>query len=748
MTSGDDGGVRYHIAKLQSLVEEEGKLSTALILATVLKMHTDVVAVRGSVDTISGQIDSMQSMLGEVGTLLGPSKVDQLKTMLCIENEPWNARLRACAERHISGTGEWLSQHELFKAWASCQAEGPQVLALEGGPNFGKTHLATTMIMHLRLQAQQSQTPRALSYYLFNNSVKRLSPGDVVRSIVYQLYTQNLQFFETAMPIIKRISGSVGNLNDETSKHLWSSLIVNVISKIPDFTSFVVFDGADLMDEREVEILCEALACSGTTNRTLRILFTGDADCMHTIAEHIRLSMSKIALDHTYPNRKDVALVADAYLSGCDMFAGGAVSPEIVEYKADICERLVQTASGNYHLLRSRIEDIRHVLSQGEMERVLARMDKQGQGTVEHQLSNLALRLSKQELLQLKDILHLLAILQTIGEPMPHISAIEQYLIKGDGSPALLKANILFAYSSLLIIDDQGYLSLTTSEITTYLTKVSKKSDVANALPSSGQKKQLETIHHFLSSTFNSQALESHGFDDEFFQSRSRASGLGQFAVDLDVIIANVFVRFLDCLLPSLNAQRTSSNEKKEQVRNFLALARGAMPKLLLRLSGSTTLDDDLRTDIGTTVVRCICQQDLMLLEQDLLDAFWPVKDLAQVRATWGEDDRYFDAVFKLLKHPRVSAYLETLPGKFPWVPDLEAITKASHLKDVASRLIAKRWLQSKAFWRYEEIQLMFEWFTTLPALQLRNENYREEPYDWNRTRDWFTPPNWEKIQT
>ena len=219
MTSDDDGRVGYHMAKLRSLVEEEGKLSTALILSSVLKIHTDVIAVRGSVNTISAQLDTMHSMLG-------PSKTDQLKTILCITNEPWTSRFRTYDERRINGTGEWLLQLELLQNWA-CEPEGPQTLAIEAVPNFGKTYLASSIIIHLRDRVQRDQKPVALAYYFFDKSSKSLSSGDIIRSIIYQFCTQNLQFFEIASPIIQQEKGSAVNLSDAASKKLWSSLIAN-----------------------------------------------------------------------------------------------------------------------------------------------------------------------------------------------------------------------------------------------------------------------------------------------------------------------------------------------------------------------------------------------------------------------------------------------------------------------------------------------------------------------------------------
>jgi hypothetical protein len=174
----DDKGVGDHLAKLQSLVEEEGRLSSALVLATVLRIQADVVAVRGGVNSITDQLHTMRGMLG-------PSKIDELKKMLYIDSEPWNSRFRACAERRISGTGDWLLQHDLVMAWISSSTAEPQFLAIEAQSHAGKTYLATAAIVHLRKTARQTQTNAPVAYYLFDKAATGLTAADVVRAVVF-----------------------------------------------------------------------------------------------------------------------------------------------------------------------------------------------------------------------------------------------------------------------------------------------------------------------------------------------------------------------------------------------------------------------------------------------------------------------------------------------------------------------------------------------------------------------------------
>ncbi|KAH6611841.1 hypothetical protein C7974DRAFT_85673 [Boeremia exigua] len=88
MATGYDGDMGARTAELQKLIEEEGRLSSALILASVLKIHKDVGTINTSVNTISGKLSHVHEMIMEYSTSLGPSRVDQLKTLFCIANEP------------------------------------------------------------------------------------------------------------------------------------------------------------------------------------------------------------------------------------------------------------------------------------------------------------------------------------------------------------------------------------------------------------------------------------------------------------------------------------------------------------------------------------------------------------------------------------------------------------------------------------------------------------------------------------
>ncbi|KAJ8118468.1 hypothetical protein OPT61_g548 [Boeremia exigua] len=718
MGSNDDKGVGQHLDKLRSLVEEEHRLSSALVLATVLKIQTDVTAVRGGVETITDQLHTMRDMVG-------PSKIEQLQKLLHIDSETWKTRFRDCADRRISGTGEWLMQHELLMAWISSSAADSRILAIEAASNTGKTYLATAAIDHLGKHATQSGARATVAFYLFDQTSRQLTAGDVVRAIVYQLCAQDDRFCDITFPIIQQTSQDT-----LSSKALWKQLVLDVIPNIAHFRSYIVLDGLDLMDERRFAELCDVLAESDAGCQALRFLLTGNDFCLGTVTERTLYSVAKVSLDHTYPNSKDFMLVASAYLADCALFSKRTESDALLHYKTSVSERLVQMVSGDYYVLLSCIGDLRRARSQDEVERALRTANKKRQDAIQRNLSSLVELISNDQLLQLKRILHLLAVLHRLGVAMPHLSAVEQVLRT---EFPLQKSDIESTYFSLLTLNDRNHLSLATNEIAEYLLVDSQDSEVthAQALHRSGRNGQLEAIQQFLTATFTQEALKAQGFDNDFFETRQRLSNLSQFVIDCDRAMANMVALLVEGLAYGDRGYKSANAVP--------ALARELLPKILCRLKFDR-LDDNEKFNVGLSLSK-------LFLAEDMLDKLLPFESQEQTTATWGEDNRYFEALFRLLNHPSMTERSRLITYGSASNLITQEVHSANDLKIIMSRMIARRWLQSKSFWTYKAIKHMFHWFSTLPELELKYGDGEERGFDETRIQGWFTPSNWRKIR-
>jgi hypothetical protein len=728
MTTGDDASVGKEMVQLQDLIEQEGRLSTALILASVLKIHKDVGAVRSSVSTMMDKLSLVHNSIIEYSTSLTPKHVEKFKESFHITHEPWNEAFRACAERCVAGTGGWLLQDDNFNAWATTRNNAPYIFAIEAGSNFGKTYLATIVIIHLHKRALEMKTHSVIAFYYINKASKDLTAAAIIRAIIFQLCTHNTWFSDLVNAlIIKETPGTNLNVSSSSAIDLWTSLIVEVSSQLADLSIFIILDGLEVLANEQLQILFKALANPNKANQGLRIFLTGNTRSLESVSQHVGQSLVKIALESTYSNQSDVSLVTEAELARCDFFSDGLDDPEVREYIAHTRNSLVQAVRGDYYLLQMRIREIRHLWSIGEIDRALRRAAKDRKATVERQLSNFAVRVSGKELFKLRDGLHLLAVLDILDAPMPHVFVLEQYLASG-GDSATNRTKIRTAYSGLVSIDAEGYLSLATDEMTSFLMPDMKASQ-ANASHT-----QTVNLKQALHATFSPSFLEEHGIDDDFFDARSRLNHLADFKVERNAAMAKVAKHFIDRLYEISTTQRKQTSHENHPLHSLSTFAREVLPRLLHHIDTSQLVSDE-RIDLGIQVTR-------LFFEDAMFDVFWPLEALSRAVTTWGEYEQYFNAVYHIVKHPDVVQCLEK-----SWATELQQMSKAGDLKVAASKMIAKRWLLSKSFWAQGDIRNFFLWFSTVQELGLVKKDVRILGYDISRTTGWFTPPNWEKIE-
>ncbi|KNG51777.1 neutral amino acid permease [Stemphylium lycopersici] len=709
---GDDQGVEEHLAKLRQLVEEESKLSSALVLSTVLQIHKNVLTVRENVDTI-------------MHTMLEPSKIGKLKEWLQIDSEPWASRYRACADHRVRETGKWLLQHDLLMAWVAAE-NGSRVLALEAASSTGKTYLAIAAIDHLQTRAREDQTSAAVAYYLFDRTAILSTTGNVVRALLFQFCVQNAQFFKLAQPILE-----ASKENSTKGEDLWENIVQEVMRRMPELTCYIVLDGLDLMDEKEIGGLRDVLQRSSQANSGMRFLLTGNSTWLSAVTEHTGITTTRLSLHQGYPNSGDIALVAKESLSRCDLFTRALESED---FQANVSERLVQMVSGDYYILSWYTSSMRRASSRSEVERVMNRNHQSRQDVVLHDLSRLAKRLPEKDSLQLRQTLHLLAVLHHLGVAMPRLATVQDFVARDEGPSTMVRSTIESAYSCLLTIDHRNYLAFAAVEVAKYLLVDPRKTLVAHALLQNGSHAQLRAIQHFLTATFTAEALDAHGFSKEFFDSKeTQSSALSQFVVDWDTAMANTAVGLIESLG---NLRKNANGHQTEQTAAISALARDLLPKILFRLR-TVQLNDDVGVKLGKSLAT-------LFLEGDMLSVFLPVEAQKQTNDSWGANEEYFEAVFKCMEAGLIEykASAHALGSKWP------NITCADDLKRITSQMIARRWLQSKSFWAREDFKHMFHWFTTTPELGLEYDHWQKGyiGYDGQNCTGWFTPPNWLKI--
>ena len=160
------------------------------------------------------------------------------------------------SERILEGTGNWIKEEPLFKAWIN--KETP-ILWILGGPGAGKSFLSSRIISHIQeLYAQDPDEPARISigYFFVKEDDERLrSSNAIFKCIALQIANHN--------PVYKKHVVNVCESRDRigTAKGTWQSLFLDFFrsQQNVDSRAFVVIDGLDEAPKAEREKFLELL---------------------------------------------------------------------------------------------------------------------------------------------------------------------------------------------------------------------------------------------------------------------------------------------------------------------------------------------------------------------------------------------------------------------------------------------------------------------------------------------------------
>ena len=153
-------------------------------------------------------------------------------------------------EQTLEGTGNWIKDEPLYKAWI--MQEEP-ILWIFGGPGAGKSFLSSNIISHL--QGQYAQNPgrpvrTSVGYFYVKENDERLrSANALFKSVALQIANDN--------PVYKKHVVNVCESPEKfgTAKVTWQSLFLDFFcsQQSPDSAAFVVVDGLDEAPKAEQE---------------------------------------------------------------------------------------------------------------------------------------------------------------------------------------------------------------------------------------------------------------------------------------------------------------------------------------------------------------------------------------------------------------------------------------------------------------------------------------------------------------
>lgn len=160
------------------------------------------------------------------------------------------------SEQMLEGTGNWIKEEPLYKAWIN---EEEPILWIFGGPGAGKSFLSSKIVSNLLdLHAQDSVHPARISvgyFYIKENDERLRSLNAIFKSVALQIANHN--------PVYKKHVVNVCESSDRigTAKSTWQYLFLDFFGsqQNADSAAFVVIDGLDEAPKAEREMFLKLL---------------------------------------------------------------------------------------------------------------------------------------------------------------------------------------------------------------------------------------------------------------------------------------------------------------------------------------------------------------------------------------------------------------------------------------------------------------------------------------------------------
>ena len=190
------------------------------------------------------------------------------------------------SERILAGTGNWIKEEPLFKAWINKEIP---ILWILGGPGAGKSFLSSKIISHMQgLYAQDPNQPARISigYFFVKEDDERLrSSNAIFKCVALQIANHN--------PVYKKHVVNVCGSRDTvgTAKSTWQSLFLDFFGSQQnvDSRAFVVIDGLDEAPKAEREMFLELLkdyrALENSARPSFSFVIIGRPDLQESIAD-------------------------------------------------------------------------------------------------------------------------------------------------------------------------------------------------------------------------------------------------------------------------------------------------------------------------------------------------------------------------------------------------------------------------------------------------------------------------------
>jgi hypothetical protein len=261
---GKDKDIAEQIATLRRLTEAEARMVGALALSAtnraekqinnavivLSEVNMGVQDVNLGISELRDQVSSLAVKMNELNTAdrsdVEQKQLEKIRLVLSPSVTPEEI-YRGISGKREPGTGDWMHDERLFKAWLD--REKP-VLWISGGPGSGKSYLSSNIIhllTQLHPQRVQASSRISIAYYFCKDYDPELrSFNKALRTLAFQICQND--------PIFAKYVAGVCKFPEDirTTESLWQKLFVEFYSG-QDVQSmvYIVIDGMDEAFEQE-----------------------------------------------------------------------------------------------------------------------------------------------------------------------------------------------------------------------------------------------------------------------------------------------------------------------------------------------------------------------------------------------------------------------------------------------------------------------------------------------------------------
>ncbi|KAJ5213230.1 hypothetical protein N7449_000399 [Penicillium cf. viridicatum] len=285
----------------------------------------------------------------------------------------------------IPGSGSWV-EDRLRSWWQGSQP----LLWLHGGPGVGKSHLASKIITELSNESSATPAPLVASFFYKNNDVDLRSLNKALRTIAWQLATQQSSFaVHTEEFCMKEDPGN--------NYVLWEKLFLNYFTDVPSATTAcLVIDGIDEAETEEQEVLFSLLEkgflAEDDISRAfpLRIVLLSRDSVRSLLDEHSFNWIPEIEVGN-HENKDDLHEYVSQKLQKTKLFRG---HPDLLE---ETITEISQEAEGMWEWANLVIKSVLRCRTKEQIRKVVRTMPRGISAMLREELQRLSKELSEWE---------------------------------------------------------------------------------------------------------------------------------------------------------------------------------------------------------------------------------------------------------------------------------------------------------------------------------------------------------------